>query len=129
MLVFVFLCFCFIGGFVGFFFMFGVYQRWCCIILIWVQYFEKMFDMCGLIDDLDCLKVGKYCEFERVEIKKLEDVVQCIMFVVWNFINFFLILDKDYFYSLVFGVFVFVEVEIDVLCVEVFGKEVKKVFI
>lgn len=51
------------------------------------------------------------------------------MFVVWNFINFFLILDKDYFYSLVFGVFVFVEVEIDVLCVEVFGKEVKKVFI
>lgn len=62
--------------------MFGAYQRWCRTTSTRAQYFEKMLDMCGLIDDPDCPKVGKHRELERAEIKKSEDAVQRTMSAV-----------------------------------------------
>ena len=35
----------------GLFSMFGAYQRWCHITSARTQYFERMLEMCGLIDD------------------------------------------------------------------------------
>ena len=62
--------------------MFGAYQRWCRTTSTRAQYFEKMLDMCGLIDDPDCPKAGKHRELERAEIKKSEDAVQRTMSAV-----------------------------------------------
>ena len=109
--------------------MFGAYQRWCRTTSTRAQYFEKMLDMCGLIDDLDCPKAGKHRELERAEIKKSEDAVQRTMSAVRNFTNPFSIPDKDHLYSLASGAPVSVEVEIDVLRAEALGKEAKKAFI
>ena len=53
--------------------MFGAYQRWCRTTSTRAQYFEKMLDLCGLIDDPDCPKAGKHRELERAE--KSEDAV------------------------------------------------------
>ena len=81
--------------------MFGAYQRWCRTTSTRAQYFEKMLDMCGLIDDSDCPKAGKHRELERAEIKKSEDAVQRTMSAVRNFTNPFSIPDKDHLYSLI----------------------------
>ena len=99
--------------------MFRAYQRWCRTTSTRAQYFEKMLDMCGLIDD----------SLERAEIKKSEDAVQRTMSAVRNFTNPFSIPDKDHLYSLASCAPVSVEVEIDVLCAEALGKEAKKAFI
>ena len=67
-----FLCCCIhyvAGGFVSIFSKFGAYQRWCRTTSTWAQYFEKMLEMCCLIDDPDCPKAGKHHELERAEIK------------------------------------------------------------
>ena len=67
-----FLCCCFhyaAGGFVGIFSKCGAYQRWCCTTSTQAQYFDKMLEMCCLIDDPDCPKAGKHHELERAEIK------------------------------------------------------------
>ena len=40
------------------------------------QYFEKMLEICGLIDDTDCPKAGRHRDMERAEIKKSEETVQ-----------------------------------------------------
>lgn len=109
--------------------MFGAYQRWCRTTSTRAQYFEKMLDMCGLIDDPDCPKAGKHRELKRAEIKKSEDAVQRTMSAVRNFTNPFTIPDKDHLYSLASGAPVSVEVEIDVLRAEALGKEAKKAFI
>lgn len=50
--------------------MFGAYQRWCRTTSTGAQYLEKMLEMCGLINDLDCPKAEKHRELERAEIKK-----------------------------------------------------------
>ena len=55
--------------------MFGAYQRWCRTTSTRAQYFEKMREMCGLIDDPDCPKAGRHCAIERAEIKKSEETV------------------------------------------------------
>ncbi|XP_015768310.1 PREDICTED: uncharacterized protein LOC107346954 [Acropora digitifera] len=91
------------GGFVGLFSMFGAYQRWCRTTSTRAQYFEKMLDMCGLIDDPDCPKAGKHRELERAEIKKSQYAVQRTVSAVRNFTNPFSIPDKDHLYSLASG--------------------------
>ena len=75
--------------------MFGAYQRWCRRTSTRAQYFEKMLDMCGLIDDPDCPKVEKHRELEKAEIKKSEDAVQRTMSAISKFPNPFTIVDKD----------------------------------
>ena len=57
-------------GLVGLFSMFGAYQHWCCITSARAQYFERMLEMCGLIDDPECPKARKHRELEAAEIKK-----------------------------------------------------------
>ena len=55
--------------------MFGAYQRWCRTTSTRAQYFEKMPEMCGLIDDPDCPKARKHRQLERADIKRSEDTV------------------------------------------------------
>ena len=83
-------------GFVGLFSMFGAYQRWCRTTSAQAQYFEKMLEMCGLIDDPDCPKSGKHRELERAEIQKSEKAVQRTISPICNFTNTFSLLDNDH---------------------------------
>lgn len=109
--------------------MFGAYQRWCRTTSTRAQYFEKMLDMCGLIDDPDCPKAGKHRELERAEIKKSEAAVQRTISAICNFTNPFSLVDKDHLYSLASGAPASLEVELDVLNAEAAGKEAKEAFI
>ena len=109
--------------------MFGAYQRWCRTTSTRARYFEKMLEMCGLIDDPDCPKAGKHRELERAEIKKSEDAVQRTISAIRNFTNPFSSVDKDHLYSLASGAPVSPEVEVDVLRAEASGKEAKELFI
>ncbi|XP_072029165.1 uncharacterized protein [Amphiura filiformis] len=109
--------------------MFGAYQRWCRTTSTRAQYFEKMLEMCGLIDDPDCPKAGKHRELERAEIKKSEDAVQRTITAIRNFVNPFSLVDKDRLYILASGAPVSPEVEFDVLRAEAVGKEAKEAFI
>ena len=117
------------GGFVGLFSMFGAYQRWCRTTSTRAQYFEKMLEMCGLIDDPDCPKAGKHRELERAEIQKSEKAVQRTMSAIRNFTNPFSLVDKDHLYSLSSGASVSAEVEFYVVRAEAAGKEAKDAFI
>ena len=56
------------GGFGGIFHLFGACEHWCQTTSTRNQYFEKILEMCGLIDDPDCPQKGKHCELERAEI-------------------------------------------------------------
>ena len=103
--------------------MFGAYQQW------WVQYFEKMLEMCGFIDDPDCPKAGRHREMERAEIKKSEETVQHTISAIRNLTNPFSLVDKDRLYSLASGAPVSPEVELDVLRAEAAGKEARDAFI
>ena len=109
--------------------MFGAYQRWCRTTSTWAQYFEKMLEMCGLIDDSDCPKARKHCELEKAEINKSEDAVKRTITAIRNFTNPFSIVDKDHLYSLASGAPASSEVELDVLRAETAGKEAKETFI
>ena len=127
-----FLCRCFhyvAGGFVGIFSKFGAYQRWCRTTSTRAQYFEKMLEICFLIDDPDCPKTGKYRELERAEIKKFEDPVQRTIAAICNFTNMFLLVDKDHLYRLASGVPASFNVELDLLRAKKAGKEAKEAFI
>jgi len=109
--------------------MFGAYQRWCRTTSTRAQYFEKMLETCGLVDDPDCPKAGKHRELEKAEIKKSEEAVQRTMSAIRNFTNPFSLVDKDHLYSIASGAPVPPEAEIDVLRAEAVGKEAKETFI
>jgi len=120
-------CFHYIaGGFFGIFSKFDAYQRWCRTTSTRAQYFEKMLEMCCLIDDPDCPKAGKHRELERAEIKKSEDAVQRTIAAIRNFTNPFSLADKDHLYSLASGAPASSEVEFDVLRAAKAGKEAKE---
>ncbi len=120
---------CFSGGFIGLFSRFGAYQRWCRTTSTRAQYFEKLLDVCGLVNDPDCPKAGKHRELDRSEIKKSEDAVQSAMNAICNFMNPFTVPDKDHLYSLASGAPVAADVEIDVLNAEITGMRAKNVFV
>ncbi|XP_063959228.1 uncharacterized protein LOC135154916 [Lytechinus pictus] len=117
------------GGFVGLFSMFGAYQRCCRTTSTRAQYFEKMLEMCGLVDDPDYPKAGKHRELERAEMKKSEDNVQRTISAIHNFVNPFSLVDKDHLYNIASGAPVSAEIEFDVLRAESAGKEAKEAFI
>lgn len=109
--------------------MYGAYQRWCRTTSTRAQYFEKMLEMCDLIDDPDGPKAGKHRELERAEIKKSEEAVQRTISAIRNFTNPFSVVDKEHLYNLASGAPVSPEVEFDVLRAEAAGKESKDAFI
>ena len=109
--------------------MFGAYQRWCRTTSSRTQYFERMLEMCGLIDDPDSSKSGKHRELERAEIKKSEAAVQRTISAICNFTNPFDMSDKNHLYSLASGAPASLEVELDVLKAEAAGREAKEAFI
>ena len=109
--------------------MFGAYQRWCRTTSTRAQYFEKMLEMCGLIDDPDCPKAGKHRELEKAKIMKSEEAVMRTISAISNFTNPFTLSDKDHLYSLASGAPASREVESDVLRAETAGKEAKEAFI
>ena len=51
--------------------MFGAYQRWCRTTSTRAQYFEKMLEMCGLIDDPDCPKAGRHVRWRELRLRNL----------------------------------------------------------
>ncbi len=116
-------------GLVGLFSMFGAYQRWCRITSTRAQYFERMLEMCGLIQDPECPKAGKHRELEAAEIKKSENAVQRTLEAIKNFTNPFDINDKDHLYNIASGAPVSPDVEIDVLQADTVGKTAKEAFI
>ena len=127
-----FLCCCFhyaAGRFVGIFSKFGAYHRWCHTTSTRAQYFEKMLEMCCLIDDPDFPMAGKNRGLERAEIKKSEDAVQRTIAAICNFTNPFSLADKDHLYSLASGAPTSSNVEFDVLRTEKTGKKAKEAFI
>ncbi|KAL7407118.1 hypothetical protein ABVT39_003386 [Epinephelus coioides] len=106
----------FSGGLGGLFSMFGAYQHWCHTTSARTQYFERLLEMCGLIDDTDCpTKSGKHRELEAAEIKKSEEAVQKTLSTIRNFIDPFTVSDKDHLYNIAFGATVPLEVETDVM--------------
>ena len=98
--------------------MFVAYQRWCRTTSTRAQYFEKMLEMCDLIDDPDWPKAGKHRELERAEIKNSEGAVQRTISAIRNLTNPFSLVDKDHLYSLTSDAPVSSEVELDVLRAE-----------
>ena len=80
-------------GLVGLFSMFGTYQRWCRISSTRAQYFERMLEICGLVNDPECPKAGKHRELQAAEIKKSEEAVHRTLTAIKNFTNPFAIID------------------------------------
>lgn len=107
----------------------GAYQRWCRTTSARAQFFEKMLDMCDMIDDPECPKAGKHRELEAAQIRKSEEAVGRTMDAIRSFTNPFTITDKDRLYSVASGAPVPIEVENVVLQAEAIGKELKKAFI
>lgn len=105
----------FSGGFIGLFSMHGAYHRWCPTTSIWAQYFEKMLEVCDLMDKPDSLKARKHRELDRGEVKKSEEAVQRTISAIQNFTNPFTLVDKEHLYSLASGAPTSLEVEFDVL--------------
>ena len=118
-----------IGGFTGLFSMYDAYQRWCRTTSTRAQYYQKMLDICGLIDDPDTPKAGKHRELEKAEIKKSEEAVQKAMSAICSFTNPFTISDKENLYNLASGAPISKEVEADVVNAEKIGKQAKEKFI
>lgn len=102
--------------------MFGVYQRWCRTTSTRAQYFEKMLEMCDLLEDPDSSKARKHRELERPEIKKSEEAVQRTISAIPNFTNPFSLVNKDHLYNLASGAPVSPEVEWDLLHAKAVGK-------
>lgn len=96
--------------------MFGAYERWCHTTSTRVQYYKKMLETCGMIDD-------------PAEIRKSEDAVKRTISAICNFTNPFTIPDKDHLYNIASGAPVSCDIESDVLRAEAIGKEAKKAFI
>ena len=117
------------GGLSGLFNNFAAYQRFCRTTSMRTQYFEKILDMCDLINDPDCPKGGRHRELEAAEIRKSEAAVQRAITSIHSFSNPFIIPNKDKLYSLASGAAASHEVEIDVLRAEAAGKTAKKEFI
>lgn len=109
--------------------MFGAYQRWCRTTSTRAQYFEKMLEMCDLLEDPEAPRAGKHRELEKAEVKKSEEAVQRTISAIQNFTNPFSLIDKDHLYNLASGAPVSPEVEYDVLRAEAVGKESKHDFI
>ena len=107
------------GGFSGIFHMFGAYEKWCRTSSARAQYYEKLLEMCGLIDNPECPKRGKHREMERAEIEKGEKAVQRVMPAIKNFTNPFEAPDKTNLYNTASGAPVSQEVEIDVMEAEI----------
>ena len=102
-LIYVIHCACLIlGGFTGLFSMFGAYQRWCRTTSTRVHFYEKMLDMCGLIEDPDSPKAGRHRELERAEIRKSEEAVVNTMAAICSFSNPFISTDKEHLYRYIY---------------------------
>ncbi|KAK0148593.1 hypothetical protein N1851_011078 [Merluccius polli] len=104
---------------------FEICKRWCRTTSIRAQYFEKMLEICDLMDDPDSLKAGKHRKLERAEVKKSEEAVQRTISAIQNCQSFLL----EHLYSLASGAPASPEVEFDVLRAEAAGKESKRAFI
>ena len=95
--------------------MFGAYQRWCRTTSTRAQYLEKMLEMCSLIIDPECPRVGKHRELEKSEIKKSERAVELAITSIQNFMNPFDVSDKDHLYNIASGAPIPTDIEHDIL--------------
>lgn len=114
--------------------MFGAYQRWCRTTSTRAQYFEKLLEMCDMVDDPECPKAGKHRDLEKANIKKSEEAVQQTEAAIRNFLNPFSIPVpedpvNDRLYALHSGAPVPLEVEVDVMRADALGEQQKLNFI
>ena len=109
--------------------MFGAYQRWCRTTSTRAQYLEKMLEMCSLINDPECPRVGKHRELEKSEIKKSERAVELAITSIQNFMNPFNVSDKDHLYNIASGAPIPTDIEHDILQADEIGKRYKEKFI
>ena len=114
--------------------MVGAYQRWCRTTSTRAQYFEKLLEMCDMVDDPECPKAGKHRDLEKANIKKSEEAVQRAESAIRCFKNPFRIPvpedpAEDRLYALQSGAPVPLEVEVDVMRADALGKQEKLKFI
>lgn len=109
--------------------MFGAYQRWCRTTSTRAQYFEKMLEVSGMVDDPECPKAGKHRELENSSIKKSEEAVQNTIAAIKSFTNPFTITDKENLYCISSGAPIPPDVAADVLSADEVGKKAKQSFI
>ena len=122
------------GGLIGLFQKFAAYQRWCRTTSTRAQYFERLLEICDMIDDPDHPKAGKHRDLEAANIRKSEEAVQRCEAAIRNFLNPFripvpAIPMEDRLYSLHSGAPVPISVEIDVMRADAVGKQAKEDFI
>ena len=67
------------GGLHGIFKNFSAHQRWIKTTSGRTKLFEKMLDVCGMINDPDCPKDGKHRDLDPAQIKKSEKAVQKVL--------------------------------------------------
>ena len=119
----------FIGGLHGIFENFSAYQRWIRTTSGRAKLFEKMLDVCGMIDDPDCPKDGKHRDLEAAQVRKSEKAVQKVLTAISHFTNPFRTPNKDRLYSLASGAPMPEDIEMDILRADSVGKALKEDFI
>ena len=92
----------------GLFYVWCLSALWCRITSARAEYFERMLEMCGLIDD----------KASQLMVMKSKEAVQRTLTAIKTFADPFAITDKDRLYNITFGAPVSPEVEIDVLRAE-----------
>ena len=81
--------------------------------------------MCDMIDDPECQKSGKYCDFEVSQIKNSECAITNVMGAISHFTNPWKIPDKERLYCLSSGAPIPQEIEVDILHADELGKTLK----
>ncbi len=114
--------------------MYGAYQKWCRTTSTRAQYFEKVLEMCDMVNDTDYPKAGKHRDLEKANIQKSEEAVQQTISAIQCFTNPFKIPgaanpEDDRLYTLHSGAAVPLAVELDVMHAEQLGQQKKLQFI
>ena len=114
-----------LGGLLGIFENYGAYQRWVRTISPRAKLFKEMIEMCDMIDDPECQKFGKHCDFEVSQIKNSECAITNVMGAISHFTNPWKIPDKERLYCLSSGAPIPQEIEVDILHADELGKTLK----
>ena len=64
------------GGLSGLFNLYTAYQQFCRTTSVQAQFFQKMLELCDMVDDPDCPRARRHRELEAAKIKKSEAAVK-----------------------------------------------------
>ena len=94
---------------------FAAYQRWICTTSARAKLFERMLDVCGMINDPECPTSGKHRDHEAAQVRKSERAIQNVMAAISHFTNLWRTSNKEKLFSFASGAPVPADVEVDVL--------------